>query len=998
MSESSREQSGLSLLEVVVLLMIGCTLLGVCFLTSPPPGRAHDGALTWQEGSSLHQLTDWLAFNFKIPTADTIGIKWLIGGVMSALAIIVVALARFLAIRSREREFYLDEGTTTPVATLKKQIDPLAGAQLLLVLFVILSFLSALWSAISMLALGGSLILLGHIFWALAIRFGLNQGGTRWAVIILVTTLLLTALLGIWYATERNPSARMMGYPIGNTLFFAASMLPAILLSLAGIGAAVVKLRKQRSGIALIFAALLVVVVTGWAFQLTDSRGGMVGLAAGCAAMLILAISTTRNRLIALALIGVIGLAGYLIWLQPRIAERNDSVRSRLYAWTYAQELFAESPIFGHGQGSYSLLADSRAVEDVDEDPLPLKNYNHHAHNEWLELLADLGSIGMVMFVGSLLLTFLAATQALHQPLAVGQRWLIIGLASSLAAMCAEETFDVALQIAPFPIIFYTVWGLLWAAIASALPRPWSAEWNRKAAWQTPLLFAVIIPALVLLAGTISDFHANRAHYSVDELLKQRQWTAANAAAEQSWRYRLYPMRRIFARLDHVRTQLTIAHAYLNDYARVLATLQQESMPNEKLRQQAQEYRQQAINYADQAHQQVGEWIALAPALMGAHESAAQANEIHCLLAQLEGRVEEYEAYRQVIVKHYEQELRREPFNAQLVISLLSYAPADIPLSEVINLMCPPMRSGDLPESYFTLYQNLAQQPDLDRDFSPLLNQALASMLPNNSTTQPANPFAPEILRIGSWVAYHRGNLPLAVNYSEAAMQLSSADTRRKIFPYAAAINARELGFLQFSANPNDPQTAVTTTRRSNDYLPGGFEAESIRQRTGLQLVLLLLAAGDEPAADQELPGAQALSQEGMMTELSQQYYRLCSMLMSLPPPLRPGYLADRLQRFDALMLSHPFSTEAQPVPPVWLAQYYWENQQVDQALAQVERALERFGPIQPLQSMIQQMATQLPNHAVIIALQQKLAELSGDTTASQPTSLPSSSSAPVTE
>ena len=109
-----------------------------------------------------------------------------------------------------------------------------------------------------------------------------------------------------------------------------------------------------------------------------------------------------------------VALAGFGWWYLLGTADafsptgRSPTLRLRLYAWQYAWRLFTERPFTGHGQAGFVRLGDSFTVEDVLADPLVFESRISHAHNEWLEVLADLGSVGLVLLAAGLLLTLRA--------------------------------------------------------------------------------------------------------------------------------------------------------------------------------------------------------------------------------------------------------------------------------------------------------------------------------------------------------------------------------------------------------------------------------------------------------------------------------------------------------------------------------------------------------------------------------------------------------------
>ncbi len=384
-NDQQRAQGELTPLNVAMIFVVIATCFAVCFLNSPPPERTPDGAVPWADGSVLKALTDALAFDFSIPTPLGVGVKNLVFGIACGVGAIIVSLGLFGASRSREREFTLveDQPAEQPVSHLKKQIDAFQGAQVLLVLLLAMSFLSSLWSPMSELAIGGSILLLGQCLWAFAIRHGLNARACRAATIGVVVVLALTAALAVAYYYERNRTMRV-GYPIGNPLFFAACLMPAVLICVCWIVSSLSALLQGRRR-ALICLGLCAgaLVPLLWGTLLADPRSTYLGLAAGFVAIVFFAVRGrgAKSVVVALTVVGVT--VGYIAWLGPILEHRSETVRTRLYAWDYAAQLIEQAPVVGHGQGGFALLGDSliATTHYVVDDPRALNARLSHAHN-----------------------------------------------------------------------------------------------------------------------------------------------------------------------------------------------------------------------------------------------------------------------------------------------------------------------------------------------------------------------------------------------------------------------------------------------------------------------------------------------------------------------------------------------------------------------------------------------------------------------------------------
>jgi O-antigen ligase len=148
--------------------------------------------------------------------------------------------------------------------------------------------------------------------------------------------------------------------------------------------------------------ALLWLSVTA-ALSLSGSRSGLLAAASGLTAQgVALAVLSRRSRtgwVLAAVLAVVVAVGAVVLDLGARpssgmarlAATRvgDVSAGARVEAWQGAGRLWRQAPLWGHGAGSF---------EDafVEVQPVSLAGTNwQHAHNDWLELLATQGLLGL---------------------------------------------------------------------------------------------------------------------------------------------------------------------------------------------------------------------------------------------------------------------------------------------------------------------------------------------------------------------------------------------------------------------------------------------------------------------------------------------------------------------------------------------------------------------------------------------------------------------------
>ena len=162
-----------------------------------------------------------------------------------------------------------------------------------------------------------------------------------------------------------------------------------------------------------------IVALTGLVF-VTGSRGGWI--AAAVAVVLTLWLlrdkspeSTRRWRIgvmavLALAVVGgaVFTVGGY----RPEFLFRG-TVGDRLPVWAAAWEMFLDRPLLGHGTGAFAWLADDYL--GTLYPGVEARRIWHEAHNGYLQLLVEVGIIGVVVLGSALWLVVSQARESLSQ-------------------------------------------------------------------------------------------------------------------------------------------------------------------------------------------------------------------------------------------------------------------------------------------------------------------------------------------------------------------------------------------------------------------------------------------------------------------------------------------------------------------------------------------------------------------------------------------------------
>jgi O-antigen ligase len=299
---------------------------------------------------------------------------------------------------------------------------------------------------------------------------------TQRDVTIIVAAMVLGAACAAVYGLLNPPSTepgeldRLSG-TLGNANELAGALATGI--GLAGGLVAVARSALARS-LALGLGALCLCAIL-----LTGSRGGLVALAA----MLIAAVLLARGRrlLFTLAAIAIaIAAIGYIATAAPE--QSRDRIlhpgrgTGRIDIWTVGGRMVSANPVTGVGAGNFTVSSIHYLLQPgALPDDQYIADEPSVAHNTYLEVLAELGIPGALLFVALILFFLGCSISALSRYRRLGDRrmqgltiaitvsligvltqyvfgsqqyarelWLLLGLGPALLAMAKRKEADTA--------------------------------------------------------------------------------------------------------------------------------------------------------------------------------------------------------------------------------------------------------------------------------------------------------------------------------------------------------------------------------------------------------------------------------------------------------------------------------------------------------------------------------------------------------------------------
>jgi len=307
-----------------------------------------------------------------------------------------------------------------------------------------------------------------------------------------------------------------------------------VLLTTAAIAALGVRGRRRAALAAILVATTAAVAVA------SASRSGWVAIAgatavtAGLWTILAVREGSLRQRAaewwarrsVRLALAAsVVGVLAGLAVVGPLIVRRmlESGTGGREQYYTTSLRMFADSPLVGHGPGTWPVLRLS--YTEAGE----LDWYIPHAHNLYLHTLAELGLVGLLAGGAALLPVAWLLWRALRGPRADSRRWAWGGI-FGLAFIGFFSLFDFLMNVpavilaAALPIAWLDASERQGVGIGNVpeAVRRWVGRLAQAALWSACLLAVVVIGRAELVALD---------HQAAERSAWTGEWDAAGALA-----------------------------------------------------------------------------------------------------------------------------------------------------------------------------------------------------------------------------------------------------------------------------------------------------------------------------------------------------------------------------------------------------------------------------------------------------------------------------------
>ena len=248
------------------------------------------------------------------------------------------------------------------------------------------------------------------------------------------------------------------------------------------------------------------VLVLALALVLTLSRGGIVSTMAGLLAMLALALSTRSGRRPILAILVVaFGVGVYASWVGlAAVADRFSTIMRESVSdlrgpiWHATLRVVGDAPVTGVGLGAFQDgFLPHRPVQ------VPAEKVVNYAHNDFLQLLAETGVVGLFIGAWALVALLVFTVRRWRDRRDPFVRGMVLGGVGAVVAAMVHSVMDFGLHMPANALALALVAGLL--PLVVTLHRDATGERVGLGEWRRPLTprLGGLIAALVVAVATL---------------------------------------------------------------------------------------------------------------------------------------------------------------------------------------------------------------------------------------------------------------------------------------------------------------------------------------------------------------------------------------------------------------------------------------------------------------------------------------------------------------
>ncbi len=142
--------------------------------------------------------------------------------------------------------------------------------------------------------------------------------------------------------------------------------------------------------------------------------------------------------------------------------ENDPSINTRLLIWKTTLEMIKDRPIFGSGIGTFKMNYLNYQAEFLRKNPLYIKYSGKagEAHNEYLQMWAELGIIGLGLFILIFYFFYKIIFNFFRNSKNIKDKTITLGLGMGITSFLIHSLFTFPLHVPALGITFFSLVGL----------------------------------------------------------------------------------------------------------------------------------------------------------------------------------------------------------------------------------------------------------------------------------------------------------------------------------------------------------------------------------------------------------------------------------------------------------------------------------------------------------------------------------------------------------
>ena len=235
---------------------------------------------------------------------------------------------------------------------------------------------------------------------------------------------------------------------------------------------------------------------------------------------------------------------------------QGSSIKRRIAIWKFTTLIIKDHPLLGSGLGTFkynSLKYQAKFFEQGDNRALYPYGVADKTHNEYLQLWAELGIIGLAIFIWLMITYFNYGIRYLKREKNVQKQGIVIGLMGAVAAVLVDGIFGFPLHLPATIVLFWLALALTFAMInreAGAKEiniaekdtnKKTKREKENNISRFKPLLYIGIILLTVLLSIIVArPFIAKTHWYYANKEVENKNWDEAIINYQEALKWDTY--------------------------------------------------------------------------------------------------------------------------------------------------------------------------------------------------------------------------------------------------------------------------------------------------------------------------------------------------------------------------------------------------------------------------------------------------------------------------